>query len=157
MRLFSFAIAAGLAFSAHASTIDAQILQVKNVTSEVVRESITISYDGILSFDVKTSLPKGEAINVKLQIGFLQMDNTGTNFDDFQFDPWGGGLSSTVGPGGIAHFQTSVFKVKGPAYLKIIPQYFSGGNPPIITSFNGEGPIPCAPGRCRSRLPDMES
>lgn len=147
--------AALIALSVRTSDIDqAQILQVGNVTSEVVRKSIAISDDGILSFAVKTSLPKGEAINVKLETALLKMDASNTNFDDFRFETWKD-KSGTVGRGNLATFAVPVGRIRGPAYLRIIPQYFSGKNPPVVTSFWPSGPYkPCNP--CNSHLSYME-
>ena len=121
-----------------------------NYISEVDRGSIAISQDGILSFYVTTSLPSGAVLGAKLEQGFLKMDLSGNNAVNFRslID-----LSGTVGSGGSVHFQTSVYGIRGPAYLRIIPQYYPlSKNPPVITSFQPGGSyIPCNP--CSSHLP----
>ncbi|MDR4470609.1 MAG: RHS repeat-associated core domain-containing protein [Nitrospira sp.] len=126
-----------------------EYVRVRNFESEVVRKSINISKDGILSFDVRvTGLEAGGGISTRLQTGFLKMDLAGRN--DINFRDWTS-LPGRVGTNGIANFSVSVSGVTGPAYMRIIPQNLAG-QPPVITNFGpGLGQyIPCNP--CRSQL-----
>lgn len=117
--------------------------------SEVVRKSINISSDGILTFDVKTEgiLP-GSGLGVRLQTGLLIMDLAGVNHVNFR--DWAN-IPGTVGSNGIAHYGVSVSNITGPAYMRIIPDYL-GTLAPVITNFGPGlgGYIPCK--ACRSEL-----
>lgn len=128
----------------------AKAVRVGNVNVEVVRESIAIGHDGILSFDVETNLSRGAPLNVKLQTGLLLMDNAGSRAVNFRF--WTD-LPGKVGFGGLANFAVAVNGITGPAYLRIIPDYVTNtAEAPVVTNFGpGQGNfIPCDP--CNSRL-----
>jgi RHS repeat-associated protein len=126
--------------------------RVGNVQSRVHRNSIHISDNGILTFDVKvTGLPVGSNLSTRLQTGLVVnlTDNVNVNFRPWTEIP---SLPPGVDANGIAHFGVSVSGVTGPAYMRIIPQGLVGP-PPVITNF-GQGPgayIPCHP--CNSNLP----
>ena len=127
-------------------------IRIGNIESTVHRNSINISKDGVLTFDVKvTGLPAGSTLSARLQTGLVVnlTDNINVNFRDWTTIP---SLPPGVGENGIAHFAVSVSGVTGPAYMRIIPQGLVS-QPPVITNFGpGLGAyIPCHP--CNSRLP----
>lgn len=63
----------------------ADYVRVGNFTSTVHRNSINISKDGLLTFDVKvTGLPAGSSLSTRLQTGLVVnlTDNVNVNFRD---------------------------------------------------------------------------
>ncbi|MCS6304382.1 MAG: hypothetical protein H8K07_12055 [Nitrospira sp.] len=126
--------------------------RVGNFESTVRRNSINISKDGLLTFDVKvTGLPAGSNLSTRLQTGLVVnlTDNVNVNFRPWAEIP---SLPPGVDANGIAHFGVSVSGITGPAYMRIIPQGLAGP-PPVITNFGpGLGKyIPC--NACNSNLP----
>ena len=122
-----------------------EFMQVGNVQSQVIRSTIAISKDGILSFNVRVSgLGAGSGFSVRLQTGFLDMNLNGVN--NVNFRDWAS-IPGTVGAGGVAQFGVSVSGITGPAYMRIIPYGLFGQTPPVITNFGpGQGNyIPCNP------------
>ena len=108
--------------------------RVGNFESTVRRNSINISKDGLLTFDVKvTGLPAGSNLSTRLQTGLVVnlTDNVNVNFRSWAEIP---SLPPGVDANGIAHFGVSVSGITGPAYMRIIPQGLAGP-PPVITNF----------------------
>jgi RHS repeat-associated protein len=131
-----------------------EFMQVGNVRSEVVRGTIAISKDGVLTFNVRVSgLGAGGGLSARLQVGMLQWNPSGQSFVNFR--DWGTSIPAHTIEGVVAKFGVSVSGITGPAYMRIIPQGLQG-QPPVITNFgSGLGKyIPCGGGenRCGSRL-----
>ena len=132
-----------------------EFTQVGNVESQVVRSTIAISSDGVLSFNVRvTGLAEGSGFSTRLQFGMLQWSSSGQSFVNFR--DWGTPIPALSIDGPVAHFGVSVSGITGPAYMRIIP-YGLVGPPPVITNFGqGRGNfIPCGGGGspCGSNLP----
>ncbi len=112
-------------------------------TTNVFIDSIVISEERMLSFSVKTTAPIGSYISVWLERAFLKMDRTGDNGRDFQFQTFST-LTAKVSdhdassPFRTAFFQTSIMGMRE-GYLRIIPQYFRGEYPPVLTRFGACG------------------
>jgi RHS repeat-associated protein len=130
-----------------------EFMQVGNVQSQVVRSTITISDDGVLSFNVRVSgLGAGSGFSARLQTGLVPPEGPAfVNFRD-----WGTPIPAFNIEGEVAQFSVSVSGITGPAYLRIIPYGLQGQAPPVITNFGqGQGNyIPCGQGAnvCGTRL-----
>jgi len=129
-----------------------EFMQVGNVQSQVMRSTIAISSDGILSFNVRVSgLGTGSGFSTRLQTGVVP--SSGPAF--VNFIDWADIPASSI-QGVVAQFSVSVSGITGPAYLRIIP-YGLQGQAPVVTNFGaGKGNyIPCGQGGnpCGSNLP----
>ncbi len=129
-----------------------EFMQVGNVQSQVVRSTIAISSDGVLSFNVRVSgLSTGSGFGARLQTGLVP--SSGPAF--VNFIDWANIPASNI-QGVVAQFSVSVSGITGPAYLRIIP-YGLQGPAPVVTNFGaGKGNyIPCGQGGnpCGSNLP----